>query len=29
MDVFITKLRKYFKADPQVNLETIHGVDSG
>jgi len=26
MDVFITKLRKYFKADPQVNLETIHGV---
>ena len=26
MDVFITKLRKYFKADPHVNLETIHGV---
>jgi len=26
MDVFITKLRKYFKADPAVNLETIHGV---
>jgi DNA-binding response OmpR family regulator len=26
MDVFITKLRKYFKADPNVNLETIHGV---
>ena len=26
MDVFITKLRKYFKADPKVNLETIHGV---
>jgi len=26
MDVFITKLRKYFKADPEVNLETIHGV---
>jgi DNA-binding response OmpR family regulator len=26
MDVFITKLRKYFKEDPQVNLETIHGV---
>jgi DNA-binding response OmpR family regulator len=26
MDVFITKLRKYFKSDPQVNLETIHGV---
>jgi DNA-binding response OmpR family regulator len=26
MDVFITKLRKYFKEDSQVNLETIHGV---
>lgn len=26
MDVFITKLRKYFKADPNVNLETIHGI---
>jgi DNA-binding response OmpR family regulator len=26
MDVFITKLRKYFKTDPTVNLETIHGV---
>ncbi|HZE84938.1 MAG TPA: response regulator transcription factor [Puia sp.] len=26
MDVFITKLRKYFKSDPGVNLETIHGV---
>ncbi|MBS1668605.1 MAG: response regulator transcription factor [Bacteroidetes bacterium] len=26
MDVFITKLRKYFKADPDINLETIHGV---
>jgi DNA-binding response OmpR family regulator len=26
MDVFITKLRKYFKSDPKVNLETIHGV---
>jgi DNA-binding response OmpR family regulator len=26
MDVFITKLRKYFKSDPEVNLETIHGV---
>jgi len=26
MDVFITKLRKYFKEDAQVNLETIHGV---
>ena len=26
MDVFITKLRKYFKADPNISLETIHGV---
>jgi DNA-binding response OmpR family regulator len=26
MDVFITKLRKYFKSDPEVVLETIHGV---
>ena len=26
MDVFITKLRKHFKADPHINLETIHGV---
>ncbi len=26
MDVFITKLRKYFKADPSINLETIHGT---
>ena len=26
MDVFITKLRKHFKADPCINLETIHGV---
>ena len=26
MDVFITKLRKYFKADPNINIETIHGV---
>lgn len=26
MDVFMTKLRKYFKADPAVVLETIHGV---
>jgi len=26
MDVFITKLRKYFKSDKDVNLETIHGV---
>ncbi len=26
MDVFMTKLRKYFKADPAINLETIHGI---
>ncbi|HRN57888.1 MAG TPA: response regulator transcription factor [Agriterribacter sp.] len=26
MDVFITKLRKHFKPDPSVHLETIHGV---
>ncbi len=26
MDVFITKLRKHFRADPTINLETIHGV---
>ena len=26
MDVFITKLRKHFKPDPSINLETIHGV---
>lgn len=26
MDVFITKLRKHFKNDSAVNLETIHGV---
>lgn len=26
MDVFMTKLRKYFKADPNLVLETIHGV---
>ena len=26
MDVFMTKLRKYFKSDPEVILETIHGV---
>jgi len=26
MDVFVTKLRKHFKADPSINLETIHGV---
>ena len=26
MDVFMAKLRKYFKDDPSVILETIHGV---
>ena len=26
MDVFITKLRKYFKADESVHIETIHGM---
>ena len=26
MDVFITRLRKHFKADPAVVLETIHGI---
>ena len=26
MDVFITKLRKHFKADPKIVLETIHAV---
>ncbi|MBI1780519.1 MAG: response regulator transcription factor [Sphingobacteriales bacterium] len=26
MDVFIAKLRKHFKADPDIILETIHGV---
>ncbi|HEX6431432.1 MAG TPA: response regulator transcription factor [Niastella sp.] len=26
MDVFMTKLRKYFKGDPDIMLETIHGV---
>jgi DNA-binding response OmpR family regulator len=26
MDVFITKLRKHFKSDPQIKLETVHGV---
>jgi DNA-binding response OmpR family regulator len=26
MDVFMTKLRKYFKADTNIILETIHGV---
>ena len=26
MDVFMTKLRKYFRADSEINLETIHGI---
>jgi DNA-binding response OmpR family regulator len=26
MDVFMTKLRKYFRADAEINLETIHGI---
>jgi DNA-binding response OmpR family regulator len=26
MDVFMTKLRKYFKGDHSINLETIHGL---
>lgn len=26
MDVFITKLRKHFRHDPRIRLETIHGV---
>lgn len=26
MDVFITKLRKYLKADPQLKIENVHGL---
>ena len=26
MDVYMTKLRKYLKSDPSVNIETLHGV---
>jgi len=26
MDVFISRLRKYLKADESLNLENIHGV---
>ncbi len=26
LDVFITKLRKYLKDDPRINIENIHGV---
>ena len=26
MDVYITKLRKYFKDDPHVDIVNVHGV---
>ena len=26
MDVFIARLRKYLKADPNVKINTVHGV---
>ena len=26
LDVFITKIRKYLKDDPQLKIENIHGV---
>ena len=26
MDVYITKLRKYLKADPTVEIVNVHGV---
>lgn len=26
LDVFITKLRKYFKEDPKINLQNVHSV---
>jgi len=26
LDVFITKLRKYLKADPRINIKNIHGI---
>jgi len=26
MDVFISKIRKFLKTDPEINLETIHGM---
>ena len=26
MDVYITKLRKYFKDDPDVDIVNVHGV---
>jgi DNA-binding response OmpR family regulator len=25
MDVYIAKLRKYLKADPKIEIKTIHG----
>jgi DNA-binding response OmpR family regulator len=25
MDVYVTKLRKYFKDDPSINIENVHG----
>ena len=26
MDVYITKLRKYLKQDPEIELMNVHGV---
>ncbi|MBZ0241990.1 MAG: winged helix-turn-helix domain-containing protein, partial [Bacteroidales bacterium] len=26
MDVYVTKLRKYFKTDPKIELMNVHGV---
>ena len=26
MDVYITKLRKYFKDEPNVDIQNVHGV---
>jgi DNA-binding response OmpR family regulator len=26
MDVYITRLRKYFKDDPHVDIVNVHGV---
>jgi len=26
MDVYVTKLRKYLKADPDIELINVHGV---
>ena len=25
MDVYVTKLRKYFKDDPSIKIENVHG----